>query len=174
MLLYSKFISIHAPVKGATQVQQRCEALGDISIHAPVKGATIDMMDLLSAAENFNPRSREGSDTRVGRARHPMWHFNPRSREGSDLALSSGVLRCCDFNPRSREGSDVQLIRRCRAVRAISIHTPTKGVTKGSLVRGHIVSISIHTPRSEEHTSELQSRENLVCRLLLEKKNKNR
>src|SRR5690606_41496312 len=30
-----------------------------------------------------------------------------------------------------------------------------------------------HTPdlRSEEHTSELQSRENIVCRLLLEKKN---
>src|SRR5690606_41308968 len=28
------------------------------------------------------------------------------------------------------------------------------------------------TPRSEEHTSELQSRENLVCRLLLEKKKK--
>src|SRR5690606_40365151 len=27
--------------------------------------------------------------------------------------------------------------------------------------------------RSEEHTSELQSRENLVCRLLLEKKNDN-
>src|SRR5690606_7439022 len=30
-----------------------------------------------------------------------------------------------------------------------------------------------HKERSEEHTSELQSRENLVCRLLLEKKNKN-
>src|SRR5690606_41417853 len=28
-----------------------------------------------------------------------------------------------------------------------------------------------HLARSEEHTSELQSRENLVCRLLLEKKN---
>src|SRR5690606_42113780 len=28
--------------------------------------------------------------------------------------------------------------------------------------------------RSEEHTSELQSRENLVCRLLLEKKKTNR
>src|SRR3712207_7766333 len=27
-------------------------------------------------------------------------------------------------------------------------------------------------PRSEEHTSELQSRQYLVCRLLLEKKNK--
>src|SRR5690606_40602629 len=30
------------------------------------------------------------------------------------------------------------------------------------------------TSRSEEHTSELQSRENLVCRLLLEKKKKYR
>src|SRR5690606_13536288 len=31
---------------------------------------------------------------------------------------------------------------------------------------------SVENPnRSEEHTSELQSRENLVCRLLLEKKN---
>src|SRR5215510_1342757 len=29
-------------------------------------------------------------------------------------------------------------------------------------------------PRSEEHTSELQSRGHLVCRLLLEKKKKNR
>src|SRR2546430_10206503 len=28
--------------------------------------------------------------------------------------------------------------------------------------------------RSEEHTSELQSQSNLVCRLLLEKKNRNR
>src|SRR5690606_40226716 len=30
---------------------------------------------------------------------------------------------------------------------------------------------SLQHERSEEHTSELQSRENLVCRLLLEKKN---
>src|SRR5690349_23274630 len=29
-------------------------------------------------------------------------------------------------------------------------------------------------PRSEEHTSELQSRRDLVCRLLLEKKKKNK
>src|SRR5690242_21830229 len=30
----------------------------------------------------------------------------------------------------------------------------------------------VETPRSEEHTSELQSHVNLVCRLLLEKKKK--
>src|SRR2546427_7807903 len=31
-----------------------------------------------------------------------------------------------------------------------------------------------HRGRSEEHTSELQSQSNLVCRLLLEKKKKNK
>src|SRR6266571_5578005 len=33
---------------------------------------------------------------------------------------------------------------------------------------------SARPPRSEEHTSELQSHVNLVCRLLLEKKKKNK
>src|SRR2546426_6944940 len=40
-----------------------------------------------------------------------------------------------------------------------------------ALGEGHTLSIE---ERSEEHTSELQSPCNLVCRLLLEKKNKNR
>src|SRR6266511_4569323 len=38
----------------------------------------------------------------------------------------------------------------------------------------HAVVDDEHHDRSEEHTSELQSRENLVCRLLLEKKKKNK
>src|SRR3712207_8697023 len=33
--------------------------------------------------------------------------------------------------------------------------------------------VSRHGPRSEEHTSELQSRQYIVCRLLLEKKKVN-
>src|SRR5690606_42028676 len=40
----------------------------------------------------------------------------------------------------------------------------------GGLEDGFMLSL---IRRSEEHTSELQSRENLVCRLLLEKKKKN-
>src|SRR3712207_8271833 len=32
--------------------------------------------------------------------------------------------------------------------------------------------VEVNPPRSEEHTSELQSRQYLVCRLLLEKKKK--
>src|SRR3712207_8901222 len=36
--------------------------------------------------------------------------------------------------------------------------------------RGLVVQVSVDRVRSEEHTSELQSRQYLVCRLLLEKK----
>src|SRR5690554_7164136 len=40
------------------------------------------------------------------------------------------------------------------------------------VIPGNMITFApIHT-RSEEHTSELQSRPHLVCRLLLEKKNK--
>src|SRR2546430_17438209 len=46
-----------------------------------------------------------------------------------------------------------------------------------TVVRTNLVSTALtggtlgYAPRSEEHTSELQSQSNLVCRLLLEKKN---
>src|SRR5947209_9164897 len=40
--------------------------------------------------------------------------------------------------------------------------------------RAHAPAGVDHRRRSEEHTSELQSRQYLVCRLLLEKKKKNR
>src|SRR5690606_41061104 len=41
----------------------------------------------------------------------------------------------------------------------------------GAALRRHRRRVDARRPlRSEEHTSELQSRENLVCRLLLEKK----
>src|SRR5256885_11187236 len=43
-----------------------------------------------------------------------------------------------------------------------------RGKVGGAMRRHHVE----HVSRSEEHTSELQSPCNLVCRLLLEKKNK--
>src|SRR5690606_40601295 len=51
-------------------------------------------------------------------------------------------------------------------------HTPVRLVLVISLLVGMITGAfgQSRTVRSEEHTSELQSREKLVCRLLLEKK----
>src|SRR2546430_12782334 len=46
-----------------------------------------------------------------------------------------------------------------------------KGVVQYEAV-GHLVAPGFREDRSEEHTSELQSQSNLVCRLLLEKKKK--
>src|SRR5690606_41229859 len=62
----------------------------------------------------------------------------------------AGVLRAVAWRTRARQHSWRHAARRGRPVGVGGCHC-----------RG---------PRSEEHTSELQSRENLVCRLLLEKK----
>src|SRR3712207_6989565 len=42
----------------------------------------------------------------------------------------------------------------------------------GDMLLGALVDAGVPLARSEEHTSELQSRQYLVCRLLLEKKKK--
>src|SRR2546430_10171714 len=62
----------------------------------------------------------------------------------------------------------------------ISTVTAIRTTTKGLMIRPRpptgfrLTSTSETSRRSEEHTSELQSQSNLVCRLLLEKKKKNR
>ena len=79
-----KYISIHAPAKGATAPpvatiiidtfqstlprrerrhgQHFMQLSGRISIHAPAKGATMDSIQIYAGLDDFNPRSREGSD----------------------------------------------------------------------------------------------------------------
>src|SRR5690606_41218939 len=64
--------------------------------------------------------------------------------------------------PRERAGG---LVRTGAAVRAA--HGAVLPVHAEVADGGHLHRVGV---RSEEHTSELQSRENLVCRLLLEKK----
>src|SRR3712207_8623271 len=49
-----------------------------------------------------------------------------------------------------------------------------RGLHGGSRLRHGRDGVDAVDPRSEEHTSELQSRQYLVCRLLLEKKKESR
>src|SRR2546430_4033160 len=59
------------------------------------------------------------------------------------------------------------MLRRFHAVLLTQIRRAGRdGDSRG---RSHVLILSL-SPRSEEHTSELQSQSNLVCRLLLEKK----
>src|SRR3712207_8952806 len=64
---------------------------------------------------------------------------------------------------RSREAQDLQ-DRRLRRIAGDELHVHGAEHVDGCDVDGD-------GARSEEHTSELQSRQYLVCRLLLEKKN---
>src|SRR2546422_11319297 len=70
------------------------------------------------------------------------------------------ICTCSSFRPRSASN-------RCG-----SFSTPQRP-NPGSSTSLRRASASSRSDRSEEHTSELQSRLHLVCRLLLEKKKKN-
>src|SRR2546430_11426800 len=76
-----------------------------------------------------------------------------------DAPLVEGVRGHLHAHAFGTEGA-----QRCEL--AVNAHRIRSGVQRGSELCGHA-----YAERSEEHTSELQSQSNLVCRLLLEKKN---
>src|SRR5438067_6142422 len=77
--------------------------------------------------------------------------------------LFRSVLRGRAFGPEDRAGSTpVLIINEALASQYFGAQNP---------VGQRLAFTKVVTPRSEEHTSELQSRFDLVCRLLLEKKN---
>src|SRR3712207_8611166 len=61
------------------------------------------------------------------------------------------------------ERSDIMTLRSCIEETTCRRVRPVCEISRSTSARGM-------APRSEEHTSELQSRQYLVCRLLLEKK----
>src|SRR5256886_9058013 len=79
--------------------------------------------------------------------------FRSRGRESSLPLCALPTRRRGDLSPRS-----------CRTA-----HAPGPATLRGP---GALASSLPGSGRSEEHTSELQSQSNLVCRLLLEKKKK--
>src|SRR2546427_4695862 len=70
----------------------------------------------------------------------------------------------------------------CRVTTGMLISPEVTGIQRRPSRRGRLASgaavrfcaAALSAARSEEHTSELQSQSNLVCRLLLEKKKKKR
>src|SRR2546430_7747099 len=80
----------------------------------------------------------------------------------STLFPYTTLFRSCSAHPAARD----PIPRPC----AIRPWLPAAGPSISAPAQGH--SAGWHpAERSEEHTSELQSQSNLVCRLLLEKKN---
>src|SRR5690606_10967553 len=106
---------------------------------------------------------------------HHVERGNPIVHEGPKL---EGVVY--DANVASGEGTvDVQLtpatcVSESRTPVTTTEVTTTRISRAGSVALflggAGLGALGVNRVRSEEHTSELQSRENLVCRLLLEKK----
>src|SRR3712207_8491562 len=88
----------------------------------------------------------------------PLFPTTPLFRPRGTPTASVPLRRRADRRVRRR----LLLLRRTRRR-----HGPALGV-RALRLRGPVHAAG----RSEEHTSELQSRQYLVCRLLLEKKNK--
>src|SRR5690606_39986387 len=80
--------------------------------------------------------------------------------------LISEVL--ADMEPPMRTGMAKAYARKFSGAQLTDLNTFLATPT-GQLYAGEWMALQAD-PRSEEHTSELQSREKLVCRLLLEKK----
>src|SRR2546430_7963803 len=76
--------------------------------------------------------------------------------------------------PRSTLFPYTTLFRSCVVSAALRFGSlePLLRLSPCSTLSNHPIFLSYRVNRSEEHTSELQSQSNLVCRLLLEKKKK--
>src|SRR5690606_40234063 len=92
----------------------------------------------------------------------------PRAPPGTENSPSPAVLRNSSL-PRWRpEGSGPRSLRPVYGPGRRPAYSEAEPATASGAEMD--ISAGISPFRSEEHTSELQSRENLVCRLLLEKK----
>ncbi len=139
-------ISIHAPARGATSSKNGHFPTMEFQSTLPRGERPIRPSPLLSGHDNFNPRSREGSDLFGFLQIQCREDFNPRSREGSD-----GYSRNGDY---SREGFQSTLPRGERPppgqdfllLGGISIHAPARGATRRCWRCSETLSISIHAP----------------------------
>ena len=79
--------------------------------------------------DSFQSTLPRGERHKCNFQEHHDEDFNPRSREGSDQWMIPSTIDFGHFNPRSREGSDEAMILQ-RSHEKISIHAPARGATR--------------------------------------------
>src|SRR5699024_12004764 len=109
----------------------------------------------------------------------------PLSSISTHLLLYCHLASCCsspteNYSLSLHDALPISAAARARARRGLLARPPSaclrhRGAARGQGPPDHPVPLAPEPgARSEEHTSELQSRFDLVCRLLLEKKKQNR
>ena len=166
-------ISIHAPAQGATMNSDGTITMLGISIHAPAQGATQIIGGIIQSPDDFNPRSRTGSDSIQKVAAHlhyisihapaqgatqipgtsliPFGISIHAPAQGATFHTSQGIMEKIYFNPRSRTGSDYPGGGVGIVDVHISIHAPAQGATALSKYRGRTCSFQSTLPHRERH-----------------------
>src|SRR5256884_707559 len=119
----------------------------------------------------FNKRLREGVRRGEITCSVRIW-TRPHVKVGARYRMDEGAIEVDSIKPIGFPDITPELARASGFLGIIDLLKVAKH-GKGEniyLVRFHYVPPRIKRARSEEHTSELQSRLHLVCRLLLEKK----
>ena len=147
----SRFVSIHAPTRGATARKCCADTFGLVSIHAPTRGATKRVRARCSRAPCFNPRAHAGRDKVVTPAPAAATRFNPRAHAGRDTPLQrlkSPPTKFQSTRPRGARhsfelvtysqnvfqstrprGARRKVHRTTTSAGCVSIHAPTRGAT---------------------------------------------
>ena len=87
-----KFISIHAPTRGATIYRVHQASKGYISIHAPTRGATINCEKIWRFLVQFQSTlPREERLLLLSAKKQALRNFNPRSHERSDSNIAQKI-----------------------------------------------------------------------------------
>ena len=98
------------------------------------RGERHAVLPVVFPVDDFNPRSREGSDRRAQRMSCSYYYFNPRSREGSDAVTD------CKIDELTR----------------ISIHAPARGATSTYAWKKMISGFQSTLPRGERLFTVIQ------------------
>src|SRR5688572_32699844 len=93
------------------------------------------------------------------------------SRMGATILPEYRKRRTAAFSTRSPAGSGASGFSSSKITKLGAFRSPPRTSRRRTKVPARIAAAP---RRSEEHTSELQSQSNLVCRLLLEKKKNNK
>ena len=117
-----------------------------ISIHAPAKGATLIVLPIALEPLNFNPRSREGSDTFTQLAGYGKFDISIHApAKGATSSLTTNLIVSTISIHAPAKGA-TQIVSNDVDQEVISIHAPAKGATTIHLCGVYVLVISIHAP----------------------------